>query len=359
MAQRSPTLEGFRVLFRRPSLTFAEVAWRWSFGAAGGLLLSALMVEYLDTLPVGPRDLLFLDSGQPTLVTRALNHIFRGSSLRLTLGALVVFSALAIAWTLVSAIGRSACLQAIIEYFYDGREASFTESQQPAGRWQVGSLAGLNFLRLAAGLAAVIAGVGAVVVPTVFSTRQSPKPGLAFVLTLVLLLLVSLAWQVVNWTLSLSAIFAVRDRSDSFGALAAAARFSRDRAAGLWAINFWFGLVHLALFFLGTTAASMILGLAQILPGALILTALLMVTLLYFVAADSIHVGRIAAWYCLAETPLAPVAAASIPPTSPAEPENPIPSPAMSMQEYPPEDDILSDVEAQAAAAPPPLGPEA
>ena len=326
-------------MFRRPSLTLAEVAWRWSFWAAGAFLLSALLIEYLDTLPVGPRDLFFLNSGQPTLIGRALSHIFQGSSVRLLLGGIVAVSGLSIAWTLIAALGRSASLGAIREYFSHLSESSpaeFNERPTPHRR-ALGSLAGLNFLRLTVGLAASIAFVGAFVLPRYLSTPKSPKPALAFVLTLVLLSFVCVAWLLVNWTLSLSAVFAVRDRKDSFGALAAATRFSRERAGGLWAINFWFGLAHLTLFFVGTTAASMVLGMVQVLPGVLVLTALGLLALLYFVAADSVNVGRMAAWYCLADSPvyIAP------PPLPPAKGFD---SNQIAIQ-FPPDDDILIEVE--------------
>ena len=59
MAAWSPTLEGFRTVFRRPSLPLAEVMWRWSFGAAACVLLGFGFLEYLDTLPVSNIDLLF------------------------------------------------------------------------------------------------------------------------------------------------------------------------------------------------------------------------------------------------------------------------------------------------------------
>ena len=46
MPRVSPTLEGFRAAFRRPSLTFAEIAWRWSFGAAAVALFAFALLEY-------------------------------------------------------------------------------------------------------------------------------------------------------------------------------------------------------------------------------------------------------------------------------------------------------------------------
>lgn len=52
MPRVSPTLEGFRASFRRPSLTLAEITWRWTVGAAGWALVFFWMIEFLDTLPV-------------------------------------------------------------------------------------------------------------------------------------------------------------------------------------------------------------------------------------------------------------------------------------------------------------------
>ena len=83
MQQRSPTLEGFRTILRSPSFGLAEIAWRWSFGAAAGMLLVFSFFEYLDTLPVSNSDLVLLRTRQPILISRAVLDIFRGSSFRL------------------------------------------------------------------------------------------------------------------------------------------------------------------------------------------------------------------------------------------------------------------------------------
>ncbi len=78
---RSPTLEGFRTIFRQPSLALAEIAWRWSFGAAGVVLLTLGFVEYLDTLPVSPEDVFLFRTRQPVLMGRALQHVRAGQRL--------------------------------------------------------------------------------------------------------------------------------------------------------------------------------------------------------------------------------------------------------------------------------------
>ncbi len=78
----SPTAEGFRAAFRRPSLTFAEITWRWTTGATAISVFFFGLFEYLSTLPVTNGELLFLRTRQPYLVGEAIAHIFRGSLTR-------------------------------------------------------------------------------------------------------------------------------------------------------------------------------------------------------------------------------------------------------------------------------------
>ena len=102
MQQRSPTLEGFRTIFRRPSFGFAEIAWRWSFGAATGVLLAFSFFD-LDALrPCWASDSLLLRTRQPILISRAMLDIFHGSSFRLGETVAVLALALGIAWVVIA-----------------------------------------------------------------------------------------------------------------------------------------------------------------------------------------------------------------------------------------------------------------
>lgn len=73
----SPTAEGFRAASRRPSLTLAEIIWRWIVGATAVALFFFGLFEYLDTLPVTNGELLFLRTRHPYLVGEAIAHILR------------------------------------------------------------------------------------------------------------------------------------------------------------------------------------------------------------------------------------------------------------------------------------------
>ena len=117
MKPRSPTLEGFRAIFRRPSFGLAEIAWRWSFGVAAALLLAFSFFTFLDTLPVGKSDLLLLRSRQPFLIFRAMAHIVRGSAFRAVGAAIVLALTLGAAWIVLASFGRAATVNALIAYF--------------------------------------------------------------------------------------------------------------------------------------------------------------------------------------------------------------------------------------------------
>src|SRR5271167_2380631 len=137
MKPRSPTLEGFRAVFRRPSFGLAEIAWRWSFGAAASLLLVFSFFEYLDTLPVSKADLLLLRTTQPILISRAVLHIFRGSGFRVVETAVVLVLTLGVAWVVVASLARAAIMKALLTCF---RESGISTSEhKEQGNWRLRS----------------------------------------------------------------------------------------------------------------------------------------------------------------------------------------------------------------------------
>ena len=90
MRSPSPTAEGFRLIFRRPAIPLAEIAWRWSFAAAFWFLSASFLFQYADSLPANRVDRLLLGTHQPALILRALHRIVHGSALRFTAGGIVL-----------------------------------------------------------------------------------------------------------------------------------------------------------------------------------------------------------------------------------------------------------------------------
>lgn len=138
MKPRSPTLEGFRAIFRRPSFGLAEIAWRWSFGVAAALLLAFSFFTFLDTLPVGKSDLLLLRSRQPFLIFRAMAHIVRGSAFRAVGAGIVLALTLGAAWIVLASFGRAATVNALIAYFRESGVCA--PERQERSSWRLRSL---------------------------------------------------------------------------------------------------------------------------------------------------------------------------------------------------------------------------
>jgi hypothetical protein len=366
MPRISPTLEGFRATWRRPSLTFAEIAWRWTVGATACALFVFGFVEYLNTLPVSNGDLLLLRTRQPLLIGQAIAHILRGSLSRAAIAALFAALALSALWIIAASIGRKTTTKALLEYFairrdvarnvsagsapnavLEGEAATTTPEiipdPAPENASRPTSLLGLNFLRAALVLAAILALQGAAILSSFASPSANPQPGLAFFLFLPLAALVGLTWSGLNWLFFLATLFAVRDRADTLSAISTAVAFSRERARPISAVSAWSTLAHLTAFMAATTAVSLPLSLLHLAPVRLVIAGVLLVTLLYFAVADWLYMARLAGYVCIAEmpeellAPLLPQPPAPILPTPPYVP----PPPATTIDRDEP---ILSDL---------------
>jgi hypothetical protein len=206
----------------------------------------------------------------------------------------------------------------------DGAAGSEIGSTVHATR--LGALLRLNFLRAAVTLAAILSLVGAAIVAGFASPSSSPRPWMAFFLFPPLAGLVCCVWSALNWLLSLAAIFAVRDREDAAGGVFAAVAFFRDHPGPVLAVSTWIGLAHLVAWVGASSAISMPLGFAPILPWRLLVAAMILLTLAYFVLADWLYMARLAGYICIAEMPEALLAMPEppLPPVAPTSPLNTI-----------------------------------
>jgi len=327
MSSVSPTLEGFRAAFRRPSLTFAEIAWRWTAGAIACALFLFSLIEYLDTLPVTNSDAALLRTRQPLLVGRAIGHIFRGSLNRAALAGLLATLALSFLWIFAASLGRATTVRALLAYFRRDTVDASTAAYRATKPRPLRSLIWLNFLRVALTLAALLAFVGAAILVSFASSDAHPRPALVFTLFLPLAALICIVWPMLNWLLSLACIFAVRDDDDAVGAISAAATFSQEHSRPVFAVSTWTGLAHLAVFSVASTAASLPLAFVQVAPGRLIIAAVILVTLAYFAIVDWLYIARLAGYVCIAEMPEAmaePSALPAPPPQTSIDHDEPI-----------------------------------
>ncbi len=199
MPRPSPTLEGFRVLFRLPSLGLAEIAWRWALGAAFLASFAFATLQYLNSLPVSAADMLMLRTRHPLIVSRAIAHILAGSASRFAAAMIVMAMTLGFAWIVVAAVGRAVTLKSLVIYFFPDRNLPLP----------IGPLIGLNGFRAAVALASVVASFGGLLLAGAVSSKNDPSPGSAMLIFLALGLFVWLFCAMLNWLLSLAAVFAI------------------------------------------------------------------------------------------------------------------------------------------------------
>jgi hypothetical protein len=342
MKQRSPTLEGFRVMFTLPSLGLAEIAWRWTFGFAAISLLIFSILQYLDTLPVGPGDRFLLQTGHPLLVSHAIAHILQGSAFRAANAAFLLLLLLSLAWVVIASWSRMMTVTALVDYFREDRtEAREELADVRDPKFRPRSPLGLNLLRVAIAAAATLGIFGAFILSKAASPPTNPSPGSAALIFLTLVMGIFLAWSFLNWMLSLAAIFTVAEGSLTFTAISKAVDLWRARSVSVLAASTWFGLAHFFVFVIASSIIMVPLGFAGMLPPAIILGGVLLVILLYLAAADFLYAGRMAAYVAMIQSPLEPIAPPDPPPLllNPDHPATPAPIARMDRDEL-----ILSDI---------------
>ncbi len=292
----SPTIEGFRAAFRRPSFTLAELTWRWAVGATTAILFFFGLLEYLDTQPVTNGELLFMRTRQPYLVWEAIAHILRAGMSRGIVALSVAVLAIMLLWILAASLGRMVTVPAMVEYFR--RRVANGGSGHPFR-----SLVRLNFLRVVVVVASFVGLVGAGILGSFISPVADPQPGLVVVVFIPLLVLIfCIAWML-NWFLSLAAMFAVRDREDVLGAMSAAASFCRERFGAVLSVSIWTALAHMVIFFGATTIASTMIGFAGLLPWRIVLLGVTLVTISYFAIVDWLYIARLSGYLFIGEMP--------------------------------------------------------
>ncbi len=337
MSRVSPTAEGFRAAFRRPSFTLAEIIWRWVVGATATVLTVFGFFEYLDSLPVNYGEMLLLKTNQPFLVWQALMHVLHGSLARAVLSLTVAALLLILLWGIASSLGRVTTLRAMVDYMRAQiaskmAAAGIATSPDPPGvsdlpvRGAIGPLARLSFLRVSLAVAAIVGFLGASIVAGFASSNANANPEVAFILFLPLAVLVGVVWFALHWLLSLASVFVVRNGEDAASAIASAVALCRERTGAVFAVSTWTGFAHLVAFVGATTLVSAPLVFAGLLPLRLIALAIVLLTLAYFAVADWIYTARMAGYIAVVETPevLMRPAPPVMPPSMPAPSAPPI-----------------------------------
>ncbi len=292
MGLASPTAAGFRLVFRRPAVPLAEIAWRWSFGAAAWFLSAMYLFEYADSLPVNTVDRLLLATQQPMLIARAIRRIFEGSAFRFTQAGVLLAIALTLAWIVLASAGRAATVNGLMEEFG-------VPPSTRSGRRTFSSLMTLNFLRTAVTLAAIISGLGSVALTSSLWASTHLSVGDATRFWFVIVSLAWGAWSMLNWFLSTAAVFVIVKEERPLTAMLSTMRLCQSQSGGVLAAGTWFELAHVGAFVSAFGAGFTVLGAIGALRLGPVLFLEFWIAVFYFAAADFLYTARLAAYVAM------------------------------------------------------------
>jgi hypothetical protein len=305
MSAFSPSAAGWRLVFRRPAIPLAEIAWRWSVAAAFWFLLALLLLEYADTLPVRKLDRFLLGTQQPVLAWIAARRIFSGSALRLADSWFLLAIAMTAAWIVVASVGRSVTLKAIMRELGVGADWDVLPQH-------IFSIAGLNFLRALVTFTALMAVVGAFLAVSGISVSTHMPGTSAGHLWIALVWLLGMAWLLLNWILSTAAVFVVKDSVGMFEAIGATMNWWGEKLGAVLAAASWFGVAHTGAFIAAYGAFFILLGVGRVLgPGPAVLGIVLVIAV-YCAVADFLYIGRMAAYVSMFRSEPEQLASASV-----------------------------------------------
>ena len=280
----NPITQGLRAVWRDPVIFLLEIVWRWSFGILTVLLLFAAGAVLLGPLPIGDYWANAWHSRDPRKIGSFVLTVLLILGIKAVIAAIVVPIAIAIVWSVLSALGRGVIVRRL--------HAGLT----PLG---FRSILALQFLRAFVTWLSVVLLIAAIVGEALIATR-GPRPDLALYYLLVMpsVLLISAFWLVLNWYLSLAAIFGRQGQSfrGAFRQARQEVRLQRSDFAGT-------GFVFLLLRAVALLVALAICGLASQMAGSApqsYFTLLMVVALTYFAVSDFLYTARMAAYLALA-----------------------------------------------------------
>jgi len=287
----NPITQGIKAVWRDPALFLLEILWRWSFIIVACLLIASVGAMLLGPLHVGNA----WESASRSRDPQRMGQVVLGVLLILgaktiLIAALVVPLAIALLWSIFSALGRFVTVRRL--------RAGLTSLR-------FRTLLALQLLRGFISWFSLILLVAAILGETLIATR-GPQPDLVlfYVMMTPTVVLIAAFWLICNWYLSLAAIFG-REEHTFRGAIRQARQTVRLQRSDFAGTGFVFLLVRTALLLVVVAICGLSSGMAGTAPQNYFV--LLMVVLLAYLAlAYFFYMSRMAAYLALAAARVEP-----------------------------------------------------
>lgn len=286
----NPITQGIKAVWRDPALFLIEILWRWSFVILAGLLIVSAGVMLLGPLHIGNAWDSASRSRDPQRMGQLLLTILLILGIKAIVAAIAVPLAIALLWSVLSALGRLVTVRRL--------RAGLTSLR-------FRSLLALQLLRGFISWFSLVLLVAAIFGEALIATR-GPRPDLLlyYLMMMPSVVLIAAFWLVLNWYLSLAAIFG-REEQTFRGAIRQARQTVRLQRSDFAGTGFVFLLMRIALLLVAVAICGLTSGMAGTSPQNYFV--LLMVVLLaYLAVAYFLYMSRMAAYLALAAARVEP-----------------------------------------------------
>ena len=306
----NPIAQGLRTILGDPVIFLVEILWRWSFAILACMLVFSAGAMLLGPLHVGRAWDSAWQSRDPQKIGQLALAVLLLLGSKILTAAIVVPLAIALLWSILSAMGRLATVR---------RLRAGLSSLSFSG------ILTLQLLRAFVTWLSVVLLIAAMFGEARIAT-SGPRPDLLlyYLMMTPSLLLIGVFWLVFNWYLSLAAIFG-REGQSFRGALRQARQTVALQRSDFAGTGFVFLLFRLVLLLVVVAICGLTSGMIASSPQPYV--ALLMVVLLGYLAVSYfLYLSRMAAYLALAAAHVLPggpklVATSS---TLPAEHSSPL-----------------------------------
>jgi hypothetical protein len=278
----NPITQGLRAVWQDPFIFLLEILWRWSFALLGGLLLFAAGLMLFGSLPVGPYWSSAWSSHDPGKMGATILTILLLLGIKAVIAAIAVPIMLALLWGILSGLGRWVTVKRL----------------RSGMSLRLGAMFALQFLRAFLTWISAVLLIAAVIGEALIATR-GPRPDLALYYLLVMpsVLLIGIFWLVLNWRLTLAAVFGQEEQS--FGsAFRQARQIVRRQRSDFAGTGFVFLLFRAVVLMVAVAICGLTSGMVGSSPQTYF-TLATVVAVAYFAASDYLYMARMAAYLAL------------------------------------------------------------
>jgi hypothetical protein len=303
----NPITQGLRAVMRDPAIFLVEILWRWSFAVLACMLVIGVGLMLLGPLHVGKAWDTAWGSRDPQRIGQLLVAILLLLGFKVvTIAVIGIPLAIALMWGILSTLGRFVTVKRL--------RAGLTSLR-------FRTVFALQLLRGLVSWFAVIL-LLATTLGEAFIASRGTQPDLVLYYLMVMpsVVLIGVSWLMVNWYLSLAAIFG-RDGQSFRGAFRQARQTVRQQRSDFAGTGFVFLLFRTVLLLIALAICGLTSGIAGTAPQSYFVL-LMVISLAYFAVADFLYMARMAAYLALAAAHVDPAGPKLVATSSPLPLEN-------------------------------------